>query len=101
MRHATLVHAPTSQAAIDLFLAGGAEAAAGIRQPLAAVAAGRPDLRVVEEAFMRIEQAMTLPRGRPAGVRYLRGFVEEMKASGFLARILAGDRGEETTRPSA
>jgi polar amino acid transport system substrate-binding protein len=36
--------------------------------------------------FMTIEQAMATLRGRDAGWRYLWGFVEEMKASGFVAR---------------
>jgi polar amino acid transport system substrate-binding protein len=31
---------------------------------------------------------MGTPRGREAGARYLREFIEEMKASGFVARAL-------------
>ena len=38
--------------------------------------------------FMVIEQAMGTPKGREAGVRYMREFVEEMKASGFVANAL-------------
>jgi polar amino acid transport system substrate-binding protein len=38
---------------------------------------------------MLIEQGMGIPRGREAGSRYLGGFVEEMKASGFIAAALA------------
>ena len=34
---------------------------------------------------MVIEQAMGTMKGREAGVRYLRAFVEELKASGFVA----------------
>jgi polar amino acid transport system substrate-binding protein len=37
---------------------------------------------------MVIHQAMATPRGRPAGARYLADFVEEMKASGFIASAL-------------
>jgi polar amino acid transport system substrate-binding protein len=37
---------------------------------------------------MIIEQAMALPRGRPRAARYLRGFIDEMKASGFVAQSL-------------
>ena len=39
--------------------------------------------------FMAIEQAMGTPKGRDAGASYLRGFVEELKASGFVADALA------------
>ena len=35
-----------------------------------------------------LEQAMGAPRGREAGARYLRQFVEEMKASGFVGGAL-------------
>jgi len=41
---------------------------------------------VIDGRFMSIEQAMGTPKGREAGARYLRQFVEEMKASGFVAR---------------
>ena len=34
------------------------------------------------------EQAMALPRGRPLAARYLREFIDEMKASGFVAQSL-------------
>ena len=37
---------------------------------------------------MVIEQAMGLPKGRDNAARYLGAFVEEMKASGFVADAL-------------
>jgi polar amino acid transport system substrate-binding protein len=38
---------------------------------------------------MAINQAMGTPRGRDAGARYLKAFIEEMKAGGFVARAIA------------
>ena len=38
--------------------------------------------------FQEIRQAMGTPKGRLAGAAYLRAFVEEMKASGFVAESL-------------
>jgi polar amino acid transport system substrate-binding protein len=38
---------------------------------------------------MVINQAMGTPKGREAGAKYLGDFVEDMKASGFVARALA------------
>jgi len=35
---------------------------------------------------------MATPRERAAGARYLDGFIEEMKASGFVAQSLARHR---------
>jgi polar amino acid transport system substrate-binding protein len=37
---------------------------------------------------MEIRQAMGTPQGRPAAARYLGSFIEEMKASGFVAEAL-------------
>jgi polar amino acid transport system substrate-binding protein len=93
LQHATLVRAPTSAAAIDLFKAGGmADAAGGVRQAL--VDARTPATRVLPDSFTRIEQAMATPRGRPAGSRYLAAFVEAMKANGFVRAGL--DRSGQT-----
>ena len=38
---------------------------------------------------MVIQQAMATLRGRDAGAAYLSEFIEEMKASGFVAQALA------------
>src|SRR5436853_529078 len=45
-------------------------------------------LAIIPGRFMAIEQAMGTVKGRLAGARYLRQFVEEMKASGFVAKAL-------------
>ncbi len=86
---AQLVRAPTSAAAIALFQSDGLDAAGGVRQPLVEAATANPGLRVIPGRFMAIEQAMGTPKGRTAAARYLQGFIEEMKASGFVARALA------------
>jgi polar amino acid transport system substrate-binding protein len=89
LKHAELVRAPSSAEAIDLFFAEKLDACAGVKQPLLAFAKTRPDLRVMEGRFQAIEQAMGTHKGREAGARYLRGYVEEMKACGFVASALA------------
>jgi polar amino acid transport system substrate-binding protein len=51
---------------------------------------------------MEIDQAMATPKGRPAGLAFLRAFVEAMKASGFVARALAASgQGDATVAPPA
>ena len=42
-------------------------------------------MRVIDERFMAIEQAMGTPIGRALGARYLREFIEEMKDAGSVA----------------
>jgi len=89
LKHARIVHAPTSPAVTDLFIAQRLEVAAGVKQQLEADARRLPGLRLLEGRFMVINQAMATPQGREAGARYLREFVEAMKASGFVAQALA------------
>jgi polar amino acid transport system substrate-binding protein len=69
---------------------GAVEVAAGIRQVLEAEAAQDATLRLLPGRFMVIQQAMGMPAGRgaPAAAALAR-FVEEMKASGFVADALA------------
>jgi polar amino acid transport system substrate-binding protein len=65
------------------------EAAAGIRQPMEALVASDPGLRLVEPRFMEILQAVGTSRARDAAtVSYLHAFVEELKANGFIADSL-------------
>jgi polar amino acid transport system substrate-binding protein len=68
---------------------GAVEVAAGIRQVLEAEAAQDATLRLLPGRFMVIQQAMGMPAGRgaPAAAALAR-FVEEMKASGFVAAAL-------------
>jgi polar amino acid transport system substrate-binding protein len=90
LKDAQLVRAATGggRAMIDLFFAEKLEVAAGVKQPLVAYAKTDPNVRVMDGRFMEIQQAMGTPKGREAAAKYLRGFVEEMKASGFVAEAL-------------
>ncbi len=89
IKHAQLVRAATGAEAIDQFFRDGLEVAAGVKSPLVRYAQAHEGLRVMDGRFMAIEQAMGTPKGRDAGASYLRGFVEELKASGFVADALA------------
>ncbi len=88
IKQATLVRAATSPAVVDTMVADKIEVAAGVKQQLQADAKRIPGLRLLEGRFMVINQAMATQKGRPAGLAYLAGFVEEMKASGFVAEAL-------------
>ncbi len=90
LKHAQLVRAAAGGGAamVELFLKDRLDAAAGVRQPLEAYAKTDPSVRVMSDRFMDIRQAMGTPQGRAAGAAYLKGFVEEMKASGFVAEGL-------------
>ena len=85
LKHATLHR---SDDGIAQFKNEKLEAAGGVRQPLVEYAKTDPGVRVMDGRFMAIQQAMGTPKGRIAAVPYLRAFVEEMKASGFVADAL-------------
>jgi len=89
LKRAAIVRAPTSQAVTDLFVAERLDVAAGVKQQMEADAKRIGGLRLLEGRFMVINQAMGVPRSRETAAKYLRGFVEEMKSSGFVAGALA------------
>jgi polar amino acid transport system substrate-binding protein len=90
VKRAAIVRANTSPAVVDEFIAQRVEVAAGVRQQLAADAARLPGLRLLPGRFMVIQQAMGLPRSRGSeAAKFLGDFVEEMKATGFVADAMA------------
>jgi polar amino acid transport system substrate-binding protein len=102
LKNATLVRYPTSQAAIDAYMAGQGDAVAGVREALVANAKKKSGYRVIEGAYMTIGQAVGVPKGRDNAQRYLHAFVEEMKSSGFVAKTLAATgQVDATVAPAA
>ena len=89
LKRARLVRAPTSPLVVDTMVAEKLDVAAGVKQQLEADAKRVAGVRLLDGRFMIIQQAMAAPKGRMAGARYLAQFVEEMKASGFVAQALA------------
>ncbi len=88
LRNAQIVRAPTSPAVVDMMVAQNLDVAAGVKQQLEADSRRVPGVRLLEGRFMVINQAMATPKGRTTGAKYLAEFVEDMKASGFVAKAL-------------
>jgi len=88
LKRAKIERAPTSPAVVDYFLANRLEVAAGVKQQLEMDARRVGGLRLLPGRFMVINQAMGMRLGREAGAKYLTAFVEDMKASGFVAEAL-------------
>jgi polar amino acid transport system substrate-binding protein len=88
IKNATIVRGDTGDAAIEQFVNEKLEAVAGVKQPLVLYAKAHPEFRVMDGRFQEIRQAMGMPKGRDKAASYLRGFIEEMKASGFVADAL-------------
>ena len=91
IRNAQLVPAPSSPAVVQHFVDSGAEVAAGVKQQLQQDAQRLGGLRQLPGRFMVIRQARGCPTSRgEAAASALAAFVEEMKASGFVAQALTG-----------
>jgi polar amino acid transport system substrate-binding protein len=95
LARAQLVRAPDANAAFDLLASGKVDALAGLTQALIGLNAKLPGSRLLDGRFMAVQQSVGTPKGRDAGAAYLRGFVEEAKASGLVARAIekTGARG--------
>ena len=102
LRNATLVRTKSVQASIDLFNERRADALAGLKPALLESMSKIPDGRLLDGKFMTVNHGLGVPRERPAAAEYLKAFVEEMKASGFVARSIErnGVQGRPSGSPS-
>ena len=88
IKHAELVRADSLAGATEQFLRGKFEALAGLKPGLLADLEKLPGARIIEGKFMSVQQAIGTAKKNTAGAAYLRGFVEEAKASGLVARLI-------------
>lgn len=103
LRHAELVRAapPAATDLAGLFAREKLDAMGGVRQLIGKYLADNPGMRLLPDSFMQIRQAMGTKQGRSIGARYLRDFMEEMKASGFVADALKRSGQSATVAPAA
>ena len=95
LNHAKLVSTAGADAAFDLLATGQVDALAGLTQALHDRLPQLPGSRIVEGRFMGVQQSIAVPKGRDAGLVFLRRVVEDAKASGLVARAIerTGARG--------
>jgi polar amino acid transport system substrate-binding protein len=88
---------------VDVFRDLGLEVVAGIRQPMTEFVRSHPEFRLIEGRFMEIQQALGTTRTRgPETVQFLRAFIEELKAGGFVAdALLRANQPDATVAPPA
>jgi polar amino acid transport system substrate-binding protein len=99
---AQLVSAADGGAAFALLAGGEVDALAGLTEGLLGLAPKLPGSRLVDGQFMGVQQSIAVPRGRDAGLAYVRRVVEDAKASGLVARAIArtGARGVSVAPPA-
>jgi len=88
LKNATLNRLSSSQAAIDAFLNGEGDMAAGIRQPLERTAAEHAGYRVLPDNFGQINQAICVPRGNEQRYQDLVALLTRWQAEGSVQQII-------------
>ncbi len=93
LKNATLNRLSSSQAAIDAFLNGEGDMAAGIRQPLERTAAQHAGYRVLPDNFGQINRAICVPRGNEQRYRDLVALLTRWQAEGSVQLIIDRELG--------
>jgi polar amino acid transport system substrate-binding protein len=88
LKHAQLVRAEGIQGSYELFVREKLDALAGLKPRLVSDVEKLPGSRMLEGRFMAVQQSIGSPKGRDVAAQYLREFVAELKASGFVARAI-------------
>ncbi len=88
VKHAELVMAQGIDNSFDTFVEQKLEALAGLRPRLIDDVKKLPGARILEGKFTAVQQAVGTKPDREAGAAFLRDFVEEVKASGFVASLI-------------
>ncbi|HZM48026.1 MAG TPA: transporter substrate-binding domain-containing protein [Burkholderiales bacterium] len=102
LKNAQLVRAPTSAAATKMFVSDKLDALAGLRPTLTVEAEKIPGSRLLDGRFTVVQQSAGTPRGHEAGAAYVREFIEDIKKSGLVARLIEknGAKGAKVAPPA-
>ena len=89
LKHATLVAATNIEDSLNRCRDGRLSALAGLRSRLVMDRESWPGSRVLDANFMKVQQAVGTQKDKAAGLAYLQGFVEKVKAEGLVASLIA------------
>lgn len=88
LKHAQIVRAPTTPAAAEMFVNDKLDALVGLKPRLVEDAKRLPGSRILDGRLSVVGQAVGTHKDRAAGATYLAEFVEDIKASGLVARVI-------------
>jgi len=102
IKHAKLVLTQGLDSSFDVFVAQKLEALAGLKPRLLTDVQKLPGARILDGQFTAVQQAIGTPKNREASARFLRAFVEDMKASGLVAEAISrnGAQGVSVAPPA-
>jgi polar amino acid transport system substrate-binding protein len=89
LQHAQLVRVQGADNTFQRFVTDKLDALAGLRPRLVTDQDHLPGSRLLDGNFTAVQQAAGTPKGRPTGARYLSAFIEDIKATGVVARTIA------------
>lgn len=88
LKRAQLCRTQGADNAFKLFVSERLDALAGLKPRLVKDADNLRGSRILDGRFTAVQQAIGTPKGRGAGAKYLREFVEDIKATGLVARTI-------------
>lgn len=89
IQKAELFRAQGIDASFDLFVNGSLDALAGLRPQLIIDVEKISGAKILDGQFTAVQQAMGCTKGRTLGAAYLKKFIEETKATGFVENLIA------------
>jgi polar amino acid transport system substrate-binding protein len=102
IQHATLMRVQGIDASLELFLSQKLDVLSGLKPRLLMDVEKLPGSRLLDGQFTAVQQAIGTPKARETAAKFLRGFVEDVKASGLVARAISsnGVRGVSVAPPA-
>jgi len=94
IKHAKLMKTQGIDASFDLFVKEKLEALSGLRPRLLSDVKKLPGARILDGVFTAVQQAVGTAKKNAAAAAYLAGFVEDVKASGFVAEAITRNKSE-------
>jgi len=88
IQNATLVKTGTLDSACERFVSDKLEALAGLKPRLLSDVEKLPGARILDGKFTAVQQAIGTARKNTAAAAFLRDFVEQTKASGFVQSLI-------------
>ena len=97
IKHAKLITTQGLDSSFDVFVSQKLEALAGLRPRLLTDVQKLPGARILDGQFTGVQQSIGTPKNREASARFLRAFVEEVKASGLVAEAISRNGAQGVT----
>ena len=92
INNAELIKEAGADASFKRFVDEKFDALAGLKPRLISDQAKLPGSVIVEGSFTAVQQAAGVPKGRANAANYLAAFIEDVKASGLVAKAIAENR---------